>query len=113
MSVVKKGRRKTRNPRKATSRAESDRYALTLFVAGITPRSTKAIENAKRVLDQYLAGKYDLEIIDVYQNPIMARDGQITAAPMLIKRLPPPLKKFVGDLSDPSKFIVGLELKTK
>ncbi len=96
---------------KAKSRGE-EQYVLRLFVAGITPRSLKAIENIRKLVSEYKMD-CDLEIIDIYQNPIIARDGRIIAAPMLIKEMPPPVRKFIGDMSDENKLIVGLDLKSK
>ncbi len=80
-------------------------------MAGTNPRSMRAIANLKEICDQYLEGRYELEIIDLYQQPILAMDGQIVAAPTLLKKLPPPLRKFIGDLSDKDKLIGGLNLK--
>jgi circadian clock protein KaiB len=87
-------------------------YVLRLFVSGITPRSQKAIQNLKKLLRDY-ESKFELEIIDIYQNPFIAREGQIIAAPTLIKELPPPVRRFIGDMSDSEKIIVGLDLKNR
>jgi circadian clock protein KaiB len=87
-------------------------YVLKLFVAGISPKSLKAIENIKKLFAEY-EKEYKLEIIDIYQNPIIAKDGQIVAAPTLIKELPAPVKKFIGDMSDKNKLIVGLDLTSE
>lgn len=91
----------------------NERYFLRLYVAGITPKSQKAISNLKRLLNEYDNIKYDLEIIDIYQNPITAQEGQIIAAPTLIKELPAPVRRFIGDMSDTKKIILGLDLKKK
>lgn len=87
-------------------------YVLRLFVAGITPKSQRAITNLKKILSEY-EGNFELEIIDIYQNPIMAKEGQIIAAPTLLKDLPPPIRRFIGDMSDTKKIILGLDLKKK
>ena len=87
-------------------------YVLRLFVAGITPKSLRAVNNLKKTLKDFDAD-YQLEIIDIYQNPIIAMDGQIIAAPTLIKEFPLPVRRFIGDMSDSSKLIIGLELKSK
>lgn len=87
----------------------NETYVLRLFVAGISPKSLKAIENIKKLFAEF-EREYKLEIIDIYQNPIIAKDGQIIAAPTLIKELPSPVKKFIGDMSDKPKLIVGLDL---
>jgi len=97
---------------KKANEGNSEPFALRLFVAGILPKSLKAIENLKKLCDEYKIN-YKLEIIDIYQNPIIARDGQILAAPTLVKELPLPVRKFIGDMSDKNKLIVGLELQSK
>jgi circadian clock protein KaiB len=91
----------------------NERYFLRLYVAGITPKSQKAIGNLKRLLNEYDNIKYELEIIDIYQNPITAQERQIIAAPTLIKELPAPVRRFIGDMSDTKKIILGLDLKKK
>ena len=83
---------------------------LRLYVAGTSERSTRAIVNARDMLDTHAAGRYTLEIIDVFQQPALARDDQILAVPTLIKRLPAPLRKFIGDLSERDVVLVGLDL---
>ena len=89
------------------------KYVLRLFVAGINPKSKKAIENLREVCEENLKGQYELEIIDIYQQPIFAKEGQIIAAPTLIKELPLPIRRFVGDLSDKKKLLLGLDLRSK
>jgi circadian clock protein KaiB len=89
------------------------RYILRLFVSGMTPNSRKAIENVKQICEEHLNGAYELEIIDIYQQPIFAKEGQIIAAPTLVKELPPPLRKFIGDMSETEKILLGLDLRTK
>lgn len=76
------------------------RYVLRLYVAGMGPRSVQAIDNVKRICEEYLSGKYKLVVIDIYQFPIFAKDGQIVAAPTLVKELPPPLRRLIGSMSD-------------
>ena len=83
-------------------------YILRLYVTGSTPRSLKAIANLKRVCEEYLHDDYDLQVIDIYKNPDAAREEQIIAAPTLIKWLPGPLRRFVGDLSNTQKLLIGL-----
>lgn len=96
-----------------TSEKKGDKYILRLFVAGINPKSRRAIENLKEVLEENLKDQYELEIIDIYQQPIFAKEDQIVAAPTLIKELPPPLRRFVGDLSNKERILLGLHLKSK
>ncbi len=94
-------------------RRQKKKYVLRLYIAGMTPASTRAIVNVKEICEQHLEGRYDLEVIDIYQQPILAEGEQIIAAPTLIKKLPLPLRKFLGDLSDLERILVGLDLKTK
>ena len=86
----------------------ANRHVLRLFVTGTTPRSTRAIENLRRVLEAELPGQYDLEVIDIYQNPEAARDHQIIAAPTLVKLFPEPVRRIIGDLSDIERVLRGL-----
>lgn len=88
-------------------------YVLRLYVSGLTPNSQRAIENVRRICSEHLKGRYQLEIIDIYQQPILAREGQIIAAPTLIKELPLPLRKFIGDMSKTERILVGLDLRKK
>lgn len=83
-------------------------YILRLYVTGSSPCSLKAISNLKRVCEEHLHDDYDLQVIDIYKNPDAAREEQIIAAPTLIKRLPAPLRRFVGDLSNTQKLLNGL-----
>jgi circadian clock protein KaiB len=83
-------------------------YRLQLFVTGSNPRSLRAISNLKRLCEEHLPGNYDLEVIDMYKDPGVASTEQIIAAPTLIKRLPAPLRRFVGDLSNTQKLLTGL-----
>ncbi len=95
---------------KTLEKTENDKYVLRLYVAGMGPKSIQAIDNIKRILEEYLPGKYQLDIIDIYQYPIFAKDGQIVAAPTLIKELPPPLRKLIGSMSDTERVLVGMDL---
>jgi circadian clock protein KaiB len=90
-----------------------EKYVLRLYVSGLTPRSQMAIKNIKKICDEHLQGRYDLEVIDVYQNPVLAKGEQIIAAPTLIKKLPHPLRRFIGDLSDSERILLGLDLRPK
>ena len=87
------------------------RYILRLYVTGTTPNSLHAMQNLRKLCDEHLKGRYELEVIDVYQQPQLARGEQIIAAPTLIKQLPPPLRKFVGDLSDTEHVLMGLDIQ--
>jgi circadian clock protein KaiB len=90
-----------------------EKYVLRLYVSGLTPRSQTAIKNIKKICEEHLQGRYDLEVIDVYQNPVLAKGEQIIAAPTLIKKLPFPLRRFIGDLSDSERILLGLDLRPK
>jgi circadian clock protein KaiB len=92
---------------------EPVRYVLRLFIAGVSLRSSHAVENIKKICEEYLKGRYELEVIDMYQHPVLAEGEQVIAVPTLIKKLPPPLRKFIGDLTDTEKILVGLDLKPK
>ena len=85
-------------------------YLLRLFVTGMTPRSTEAIARIKAICEEYLGGRYELEVVDIYQQPAVARSEQIIATPTLIKKLPPPLRRLVGDLSDKRRVLLGLNI---
>jgi circadian clock protein KaiB len=96
---------------KALALGDSRKFVLSLFVAGMTPRSLRAIENARALCETYLKDRCELEVIDIYQLPGLAKDSQVVAAPTLVKHLPPPLQRFIGDLSDPEPILVRLALK--
>ena len=86
------------------------KYVLRLYVSGSTLKSALAVENIKRICEQHLKNRYELEVIDIYQQPNLARDEQIVAVPTLIKRFPPPLRRLIGDLSNEKTVLVGLDL---
>jgi len=95
----------------AAGRPSSERYVLRLYVTGMTPRSTRAVENVRRICEEHLHGRYDLEVIDIYQQPTLAKGEQIVAAPTLVKKLPLPLRRVIGDLSNTDKVLLGLDLR--
>jgi circadian clock protein KaiB len=86
------------------------RYKLRLFVTGSTPRSSRAIANMRKICEENLRGRYDLEVVDVYENPDATRELQIIATPALVKILPEPLRRIIGDLSDKERVLAGLNL---
>ena len=89
------------------------RYRLRLYVAGMTPRSARAIANIKQICEEHLKGRYGLQVIDIYQQPVLAKGEQIVAVPTLIKKLPLPLQRIIGDLSDRERVLIGLDLRPK
>jgi circadian clock protein KaiB len=91
----------------------TEMYILRLYVTGMTPKSIKAIENIRKICEENLKGRYELEVIDIYQQPEFAKKEEIIAAPTLIKKLPLPLRKFIGDMSNKEKILVGLDLVPK
>lgn len=97
----------------AVGQTEAEDYVLRLYVSGLTPRSVAAIENIKEICKTHLKGRYDLQVIDIYQMPELASSAQIVAVPTLIKQLPSPLRQLVGDLSEKERVLVGMGLTTK
>ena len=95
----------------SAGRPSTERYVLRLYVTGMTPRSTRAVENVRRICEEHLHGRYDLEVIDIYQQPTLAKGEQIVAAPTLVKKLPLPLRRMIGDLSNTDKVLLGLDLR--
>ena len=95
---------------KRGARAHQEQYDLRLYVSGSTSKSALAVENIKRICEQHLKDRYDLEVIDIYQQPNLARDEQIVAVPTLIKRCPLPVRRLIGDLSNVKKVLSGLDL---
>jgi len=89
----------------------TDKYMLSLYITGSTSRSVLAITNLKKICEEYLEGKYELEVIDLYKNPLAAREEQIIAAPTLIKKLPLPFRRIIGDMSNEEKVLMGLDVR--
>jgi circadian clock protein KaiB len=86
-------------------------YVFRLYVSGTTPRSSMAVANVRRLCERYLPGRYQLEVIDVYKQPAATRQQQVVAVPTLIKEVPLPPQRFVGDMSDTERIVIGLNLK--
>jgi circadian clock protein KaiB len=95
----------------AVARAARDAWDLRLYVAGQTPRSLAAIANLQQICEEHLGGKYRIQIVDLLVNPQLSRDDQIIAIPTLVRRLPMPIRKIIGDLSDTARTLVGLQLR--
>ncbi len=106
-------RRAKPNVKRALRAVASTRYRLNLYVAGQSPRSVSAIANIKRICEEHLQGRYELEVIDLYQQPQLALGEQIIAVPTLIRKVPPPLRRIIGDLSNTERVLVGLDLRAK
>ena len=85
-------------------------YVLRLYVTGMTPRSARAVTNLRTICDEYLEGRYELEVIDIYQQPVLTKGEQIIAAPTLIKKLPLPMRRIIGDMSNRERVLLGLDL---
>lgn len=96
----------------AVAHAEA-RYVLSLYVTGSTPHATRAIVNIRKICEEYLPGRYELEIVDIARHPTLAGGEQIIAAPTLIKKLPLPMRRFIGDMSRTDKILLGLDLRKK
>lgn len=94
----------------ALKKTNQGTYLLRLYVSGMTPNSLRAIENVRTLCKEHLEGRYELEIFDIYQQPSIARVGQIVAAPTLVKELPLPLRKFIGDMSKTERILLRLDI---
>jgi circadian clock protein KaiB len=113
------GRKTTASPRKVTAHlrkrarpaAPDPEYLLRLYVAGETPKSVQALANLRAICDAHLAGRYQIEVIDLMRNPALARGDQILALPAVVRQLPPPVKKIIGDFSNAERVLVGLDLR--
>lgn len=99
--------------RAGTARQKKAKYLLRLYVTGTTGKSMRAIQNVRRICEEHLRGLYDLEVVDIYKNLPLVRGDQIIAAPTLIKRLPAPLRRLIGDMSDEQRVLVGLDIRSQ
>lgn len=98
---------------KAIADSSAERYVLRLYVTGMTPRSARAIDNIRTICEEHLQARYTLEVVDIYQHPELAEGEQIIAAPTLVKQLPLPLRRLLGDMSDGDRVLLGLDLRPK
>lgn len=96
-----------------SSKSDGKIWALRLYVAGQTPKSLTAFANLKRICEEHLAGQYEIEVVDLLEQPQLAADDQILAVPTLVRKLPPPIRKIIGDLSDSERVLVGLDLRAR
>ena len=95
------------------AKAKSDTFVLRLYIAGQTPRSVAALANLKEICAEHLAGRYTLQVVDLLENPKLARGDQILAIPTLVRKLPLPMRRIIGDLSNTERVLVGLDLRSK
>lgn len=109
----KKPLTKTKKSPKSKKASEADKMLLRLYITGTTPQSQRALSNIKRICDEHMAGAFQLEVIDIYQSPQLAKDEQIIAAPTLVKVLPNPLRRLIGDLSNEERVLIGLDVRPK
>ena len=94
----------------AARKAKPDTYVLRLYVAGQTPKSIAALANLKKICEEHLAGRYQIQVVDLLENPQLARGDQILAIPTLVRKLPLPMRKIIGDLSNTERVLIGLDL---
>jgi circadian clock protein KaiB len=109
----KKSRRAPSNGNAPQGESEAARWNLRLYVAGQTPRSLTAFKNLKEICEEYLKGKYHIEVVDLMENPTLARGDQILAVPTLVRKLPQPIRKIIGDLSNTERVLVGLDIQPR
>ena len=109
----KPSRRATNGRSPEVNDDESSRWNLRLYVAGQTPRSITAFKNLKDICEEYLKGQYHIEVIDLMENPTLARGDQILAIPTLVRKLPQPIRKIIGDLSNTERVLVGLDIQPR
>ena len=114
-TTTKKSRRRPGTNGRQSQNASDDqnRWNLRLYVAGQTPRSLTAFRNLKDICEEYLKGQYHIEVIDLMENPTLARGDQILAVPTLVRKLPQPIRKIIGDLSDTERVLVGLDIQPR
>ncbi len=109
--VTQKPRDESKRFGKNIKAASKGEYVLSLYVTGMTPRSLRAIANIRKICENYLKGRYDLEVIDIYRQSILTEADQILAALTFIKKLPPPLRRLIGDMISPEKILLSLDLR--
>ncbi|HLP72891.1 MAG TPA: circadian clock protein KaiB [Bacteroidales bacterium] len=101
----------SKSPKNQSEKYNPDKWILRLYVAGQTPKCVTAFSNLKKICEEQLKGKYSIEVIDLMKNPQLSREHQILAIPTLVRKLPVPVRKIIGDLSDTEKVLVGLDIK--
>jgi circadian clock protein KaiB len=110
---TKQKRRATNGKSAQDDSSDPNRWNLRLYVAGQTPRSLTAFKNLKEICEEYLKGKYHIEVVDLMENPTLARGDQILAVPTLVRKLPEPIRKIIGDLSNTERVLVGLDIQPR
>jgi circadian clock protein KaiB len=110
---TKKKRRAANGKSAQADGTDPNRWNLRLYVAGQTPRSLTAFKNLKEICEEYLKGKYHIEVVDLMENPTLARGDQILAIPTLVRKLPEPIRKIIGDLSNTERVLVGLDIQPR
>lgn len=108
--MTSKGRNVRETFEEASGAPPEERYLLRLYVTGMTTRSARAVRNLQSICDEYLEGRYDLEVIDIYQQPALTKGEQIIAAPTLVKKLPLPMRRIIGDMSNRERVLFGLDI---
>ena len=108
-----KTRTKKQSIRRKQGKVPRKAWSLRLYIAGVTPRSIAALTNLQKICDEYLPGHYHVEVVDLLKNPCLAAGDQIVAVPTLVRGLPPPLKRIIGDLSNSEQVLVGLDLRPR
>jgi circadian clock protein KaiB len=111
--TANKGKVKISNQQEETAKQDNDKWILRLYIAGQSPNAMKAFKNLKAICEEQLQGQYTIEVIDLILNPQLSRDDQILAIPTLVRKLPEPVKKIIGDLSNTERVVVGLNLVQK
>jgi circadian clock protein KaiB len=109
---VKRTQRKRKSTNSGPSTEPALVYILQLYITGQTPRSMASVHNISEFCKKHLEGRFELKIVDIYQQPEMAREAQIIAAPTLVKHMPPPVRKLIGDLSDEKRMLIALDVKS-
>jgi circadian clock protein KaiB len=110
---VKRVKKSIEKLAKIVEKLDQAKYVLCLYVTGMTPKSTLAIDNVQKLCEKYLEGFYELKIIDIYQHPKLAKEEQIIATPTLIKQFPLPIRRLIGDMSDTERLLAGIDLRPK
>ena len=105
--------KKTKPDSATPSSPSPESWNLRLYVAGMTPRAVAAFDNLKKLCEVHLAGRYEIEVVDLLENPKLAAGDQIVAVPTMVRKLPPPMKKIIGDLSNEERVLVGLDLRPR